>query len=362
MSFFAKKPTEIKYIEKLNDNHKGCKIVQLQDERNIIETRGIQKIYTSESVSTRILKGIDLDVKEGEFVVILGPSGSGKTTLMNIISGLDRATLGHINVLGNNLINLNNDELTQFRRINIGYIFQQYGLIPNLTVKENIEIGLYLREVNEKEIEKNQERELGLLDEEFRNRHNQFVDGVIPEYVLPYLNWDINDYIWLTQGSKDKKLIAEVQRRIIGSDAEIQFIENNRIAREHWEQQIRNKYQKMIAKQNSLSVQAIMETLGIDKIANKFPSELSGGQQQRVSIARSFAKNPMILFADEPTGAVDLKMSDVILKAFKDINKTFNTTIIIVTHNPDIAKLATRVINFKDGVIISNQEQIPEDL
>ncbi len=118
----------------------------------------------------------------------------------------------------------------------------------------------------------------------------------------------------------------------------------------------------MIAKQNSLSVQAIMETLGIDKIANKFPSELSGGQQQRVSIARSFAKNPMILFADEPTGAVDLKMSDVILKAFKDINKTFNTTIIIVTHNPDIAKLATRVINFKDGVIISNQEQIPEDL
>ncbi len=188
MAFFTKKPDEIKCIEKLNDNHKGCKIVQLHDERNIIEARGIQKIYTSESVSTRILKGIDLDVQEGEFVVILGPSGSGKTTLMNIISGLDRATLGHINVLGNNLINLDNDELTQFRRINIGYIFQQYGLIPNLTVKENIEIGLYLRQVNEKEIDKNQEREISLLDEEFRNRHNQFVDGVIPEYVIPYLN------------------------------------------------------------------------------------------------------------------------------------------------------------------------------
>ncbi len=195
MLFFHKKPEEIKYLEKLNNNHEGCKIAQLQDEINVIESKGIQKIYTSESTSTKILKGVDLTVKEGEFVVILGPSGSGKTTLMNIISGLDRATLGYVNVLGNNLIRMNDDELTQFRRINIGYIFQQYGLIPNLTVRENIEVGLHLRQVNIKEMKKNQKYELGLLDEEFKSRQIEFDSGAIPFYVYPHMNASFDDYV-----------------------------------------------------------------------------------------------------------------------------------------------------------------------
>lgn len=102
-----------------------------------------------------------------------------------------------------------------------------------------------------------------------------------------------------------------------------------------------------------------MKTLGIDQIKDKYPSQLSGGQQQRVSIGRVFAKKPRILFADEPTGAVDEEMSNVILNAFVKINKRYNTTIIIVTHNPDIAKLATKVVKFKDGYIesITNQQR-----
>lgn len=362
MWFFHKKPAEIKEIEKLNNHHEGCKIAQLYDEENIIEAKGIQKFYTTESTPTKILKGVDLTVREGEFVVILGPSGSGKTTLMNIISGLDRATLGYVNVLGNNLIRLNDDELTQFRRINIGYIFQQYGLIPNLNVRENIEVGLHLRQVNIKEMEKNQKYELNLLEEEFKSRQEEFIQGKIPYFIYPHLNCDFHDYVWLTAYKTNKAVQNEVKQMIKYKGLGDIFFNNNLIIKERWANQIKNKYAKMLAKQNALSVDEIMNTLGIEKIARKYPNELSGGQQQRVSIARSFAKNPIVLFADEPTGAVDLSMSDIILKAFKDINKTFKTTIIIVTHNPDIAKLATRVIHFKDGYIESNIEQIPQDI
>jgi putative ABC transport system ATP-binding protein len=195
------------------------------------------------------LKDVNLQIKKGEFVVIVGPSGSGKTTLLNIISGMDRATYGRVIVAGENLINMNNARLTDFRRRNIGYVFQQYALLPNLTVKENIEIGQHLQ--------------------------------------------------------KDKS--------------------------------------------KRISIDKLLHSLDMYEQRNKFPHELSGGQQQRVSIARSMAKNPNIIFGDEPTGAVDEATSKNILDMFIKLNKQYKTTVVIVTHNQELTKLASTIIQVKDG-------------
>jgi putative ABC transport system ATP-binding protein len=217
----------------------------------LIDLRNVVKYYTNGSLVTKVLKDVNLQIKHGEFVVILGPSGSGKTTLLNIISGMDTATSGTTIVANHNLIGYNSTQLTKFRRDNIGYIFQQYGLLPNLTVRENVEIGSNLQ--------------------------------------------------------KDLK--------------------------------------------KRLDIDGLLKTVGIYEQRNKYPRELSGGQQQRVSISRSMAKNPMLIFGDEPTGAIDEEMSKQIMQLFVDINKKYKTTIIIVTHNPILADLATMTIKVANGKI-----------
>lgn len=241
----------IKEVDKLNRQHKGEINMPLRDPNNIIELRGVKKIFTNGYLINDILKGVDLDIKRGEFVIILGPSGSGKTTLMNIMSGLDRATEGDVRVCDQQLINMSHKKLTDFRKRNIGFVFQQYGLLPTLSVEENVEIGADLQ--------------------------------------------------------------VEKSRRISPSKA--------------------------------------LDAVGMLEYAKKFPHELSGGQQQRVSIARALAKNPIILFGDEPTGAVDETMSKVILKEFVKVNKELKTTVIIVTHNPIFAELGTLVIKVRNGEI-----------
>lgn len=242
-----------KEVEKLNKPHNGDKTISFNNPENIIEFSDVVKYYTNGYIVTQILKGVNLEIKKGDFVIILGPSGSGKTTLMNIISGLDRASDGVTNVCGTNLINLNDNELTKFRKENIGYVFQQYGLLPNLTVKENVEIGANL------------------------------------------------------QTDKSKKL----------------------------------------------DVDEILQSVDMLQHKDKFPHQLSGGQQQRVSIARAFAKNPTILFGDEPTGAIDEEMSKMVINEFININKKFGTTVIIVTHNRIFEDLATLLIKIRDGNIVS---------
>ena len=243
-----------KSIEKLNKPHMNeNRNIPLKNPENIIELKNVSKYYTNGYIVTKILKDINLEIKKGDFVVILGPSGSGKTTLMNIISGLDRASQGITNVCGTNLIALNDNELTKFRKNNIGYVFQQYGLLPNLTVKENVEIGANLSETKNK----------------------------------------------------------------------------------------------------NLSVEAVLKSVDMYQHKDKFPHQLSGGQQQRVSIARAFAKNPKILFGDEPTGAIDEEMSKMVIQEFVNINKKYKTTVIIVTHNKIFEGLATLLIKIRDGNIVS---------
>lgn len=217
----------------------------------VIELVNVKKSYITREVETPVLKGINLKLEKGDFIVILGPSGSGKTTLLNIVSGLDKVSSGDVFVIGYNLSLLKDVDLTKFRRDNVGFIFQQYNLLTNLTAKENAEVG--------ENLSKNKNKDMTIKD--------------------------------------------------------------------------------------------IFETIGMEKQMNKYPHQMSGGQQQRVSIARALAKNPDILFGDEPTGALDEEMGRKVLEILVDVNKNYKTTVIIVTHNPNITDIANTVIHVRNGLI-----------
>ncbi len=213
-----------------------------------LEISGIQKHYGTGESRIAVLKGISLSVERGEFCVLLGPSGSGKSTLLNIIGGIDSADAGSITMDGTVMADMNEKQLTRYRRQHLGYVFQQYNLIPNLTVRENIEVGAYL-----------------------------------------------------------------------GT--------------------------------NPLKVEPLMETLGLTAHAGKLPSQLSGGQQQRTAIGRAIIKNPDILLCDEPTGALDYETSKEILGLIETVNKTYRTTVLMVTHNDAIRRMADRVVRLRDGQV-----------
>lgn len=224
-------------------------------EQYIIEVSQVRKSYTQGANSFQVLKNIDLKIKRGDFVVILGPSGSGKTTLLNVISGLDTIDSGDILVDGYNIALLKDKHLTEFRRNKIGFVFQQYNLLPHLTAKENAEVGANL------------------------NRN----------------------------------------------------------------------------KKSELKIDKIFKMIWLEDHMHKFPYQLSGGQQQRVSIARALAKEPSILFCDEPTGALDEATGRIVLEVLVNINKKNKTTIILVTHNPNIAEIANSVITIMNGGIQSHK-------
>lgn len=223
---------------------------------NIIILNDVSKIYEMGKIKVRALSNVSFSVKKGEFIVILGPSGSGKSTLLNLIGGIDRPTEGEIIVKGYKLSEMDGDELTKFRRKNIGFVFQFFNLIPTLTAKENVMLSLELK------------------------------------------------------GIKGKK--AE------------------RIAEE------------------------LLELVGLGDRANHFPHELSGGQQQRVAIARALAKDPDILLCDEPTGELDMESGKIVLSVIKKINEMKKVTVIMVTHNTAISRIASRVIRLRDGKIVED--------
>ena len=197
---------------------------------------------------TEVLKDISLEIADGEFAVILGASGSGKSTLMNVLSGLEKADSGNVFVNGENFSVKNESELTKFRRENIGFVFQQYYLLPHLNVENNVKMGAGL------------------------------------------------------SGNKD--------------------------------------YKKIIA------------SLGLDDKMKAMPSELSGGEQQRVCIARALSKNPKILFLDEPTGALDEKTGREVLNCIMQEKEKIGFTMVMVTHNQNIAQMAETVVKMNSGKIV----------
>ncbi|KGP75429.1 ABC transporter ATP-binding protein [Desulfosporosinus sp. Tol-M] len=219
----------------------------------ILQTKELKKYYGSGDTMVRALDGVDLSVEKGEFVAIVGTSGSGKSTLLHMLGGLDRPTSGTVTVDGKEVFLLKDEELTIFRRRKIGFVFQNYNLVPVLNVYENIVLPIQL-------------------------------DGNEPD--KPYVD------------------------KIIG-------------------------------------------TLGLENKLNNLPNNLSGGQQQRVAIARALVAKPAIILADEPTGNLDSRTSLDVMGLLKVTSQQFKQTIVMITHNEEIAQMADRIIRIEDGKIVS---------
>lgn len=219
----------------------------------ILRTENLKKYYDQNMVCVKALDGVSLSVEQGEFVAIVGTSGSGKSTLLHMLGGLDRPTSGNVLVDGKRIFDLEDGELTIFRRRKIGFVFQAYNLVPVLNVYENIVLPIQL--------------DGGVVDTDF--------------------------------------------------------------------------------------VEQIIDILGLSEKVNSLPNQLSGGQQQRVAIARALATKPSIILADEPTGNLDSKTSQDVLGLLKVTGQKFKQTIVMITHNEEIAQMADRIIRIEDGRIIS---------
>ena len=229
---------------------KGLDFNPSAEKEVIISLRDVMKEFPSGDGVSRVLKGINLDIYKNEFVVVLGESGCGKSTMVNIIGGMDFLTDGQLIIDGKDFSHPSDKELTRFRREYLGFVFQSYNLMPNLTALENV----------------------------------QFIADIAP---------------------------------------------------------------------NPMPAAEAIAKVGLTDRANNYPSALSGGQQQRVAIARAVVKRPRIIFADEPTAALDYQTSIEVLSVFEDIKKQLGTTIMMITHNPEIAKMADRVIKLRDGKVSS---------
>ena len=223
----------------------------------VLRTNNVTKEFRSGEVKVQALRGVSLEVERGEFIAIIGPSGRGKSTLMGIIGGLDPPTNGRVELDGIDITRLNERKLTRIRNEKIGFVFQQFNLIPTLTARENVALPV------------------------------QFA-------------------------------------------ANKQFNPNKR-------------------------AKELLTTFGLEDRLGHRPTQLSGGQQQRVAIARALANNPTVLIGDEPTGNLDTESSGVVMKALREVQAQFGTTVILVTHDMGVAEQCDRVISLIDGQI-SNED------
>ena len=223
---------------------------------NILSVRNLKKYYNTGENTVKALDGIDLDICKGEFLAVVGTSGSGKSTLLHMLGGLDNPTSGEIIIDGRNISGLSRDELTVYRRRKIGFVFQNYNLLPLMNIYENIVLPIKL-------------------------------DGIKPD----------DDY-----------------------------------------------------------VEEILKLLKLEDKKYFMPNQLSGGQQQRVALARALAIKPAIILADEPTGNLDSRTSQDVLGLIKISSQNLAQTIVMITHNEEIAQMADRIIRIEDGEIVKGGE------
>ena len=224
---------------------------------SILKTINLVKMYGQEPNIVKALDNVSIEINEGEFVAIIGTSGSGKSTLLNMLGGLDKPTSGETIICNKTISRLNDEEMTIFRRRNIGFVFQNYNLVPILNVYENIVLPIELDGMK--------------IDEEY--------------------------------------------------------------------------------------IDSIINILGLNQKLTNMPNNLSGGQQQRVAIARAIATKPAIILADEPTGNLDSKTSMDVIGLLKVTSKKFNQTMVMITHNEEIAQLADRIIRIEDGKVVIRGEE-----
>jgi putative ABC transport system ATP-binding protein len=222
---------------------------------SVLKTNNLKKYYGAGAAVVKAIDGVDFTVESGEFVSVVGSSGSGKSTLLHLLGGLDRPTEGGVEVGGKEIFSMKDDELTIFRRRNIGFVFQSYNLVPLLNVEENILLPIQL-------------------------------DGDSPD--AAYVN-------------------------------------------------------------------RVVETLGIAEKMASMPNQLSGGQQQRVALARAVASKPAIILADEPTGNLDSRTGMDVIGLLKVSGERFGQTIVLITHNPEIAQMADRTVRIEDGRIVGGR-------
>ncbi len=220
----------------------------------MISVRGLEKVYVSGGRPLPVLRGIDLDIADGEMVAVVGPSGSGKTTLLGLLAGLDQPTSGSVRVDGTELFELDEDARARFRARNVGFVFQSFHLLPALTALDNVRVPLEL----------------------------------------------------LGEGGA----------------------------------------------QGEARARALLERVGLGERTDHYPSQLSGGEQQRVAVARAFVGRPRILFADEPTGNLDRATGERIVTLLEELNREAETTLVLVTHDLDLAARAARTIRLADGALV----------
>ncbi|MDG1040960.1 MAG: ABC transporter ATP-binding protein [Polaribacter sp.] len=225
---------------------------------NILKIKQLEKTYTSGSKKLTVLKNISFDVEKGSVFSIVGPSGSGKTTLLGLCAGLDAPTSGNIELCGNQLQDLNEDERALLRNKEVGFIFQNFQLLPTLTALENVIVPLEL------------------------------------------------------QGKKNAAKIGE----------------------------------------------ELLQKVGLSDRMHHYPSQLSGGEQQRVALARAFSNKPSILFADEPTGNLDEETGEKVIQLLFQLNKESGTTLVIITHDLELANRTQQILKLKGGKIVSNEKTL----